>query len=463
MAAWQPPDRPELPAVTGIRFFAAIHVCLYHLAQISFAITYYGREDTKQILTWASDVWAVFDSHWVINHLVRGALSQVGMFFVMSGFILTYSYPINPTAKFGYRSYFLSRFARVYATYLAGLVWGIPLLLFVLSGEPERIREQNTRNGIPAPRATETNSGLRVTPLPPEFSLSPLERTLATISVPLLLQAWYPKFSIFMWNAPAWSLSVEAFLYALFPFILFRLMKWRTGSLIALTFVCWIAMLIPPLWYIITDPDNTGVIDWNMVTFWFNFVRHNPLLRVPEFVIGMIVARFYADQAAANARSGKGTGGWMSTTAVAIAIATMIFLEEIIGHDAAYMLQHNGLLAPVYALGCAGLALGGGPVAYICSFRWMVILGDCAYGIYLFHFPYLAYMIGMMSMDAKKDPNLVLPSAWNFIITYLSVTILAAVFFRLKVEKKLRFRIRDLVARLWPERKETVATATTTR
>ncbi|MBY0587551.1 acyltransferase [bacterium] len=461
MASWQPPDRPELPAVTGIRFFAAMHVCLYHLAQISFAITYYGREDTEHFRTWAENVWAVFDSHWVINHLVRGALSQVGMFFVMSGFILTYSYPIPPTGAFNYRSYCLSRFARVYATYLAGLIWGIPLLLFVLSGEPERLREENTRNGIPEPRATETASGLRVTPLPPEFSNSPIERALATISVPLLLQAWYPKFSIFMWNAPAWSLSVEAFLYGMFPLLILRLVHWRTRSLIVLSLFCWVAMLIPPLWYIRTDPDNTGVIDWNMVTFWFNFVRHNPLLRLPEFMIGMIVARLFADQAAANARSGKATGGWMSTIAVTIAILTMIFLEEIIGHDAAYMLQHNGLLAPVYALGCAGLALGGGPVAFICSFRWMVILGDCAYGIYLFHFPWLAYMIGFLSIKSKEDPNMELPSAWNFIFWYLAVTIAAAVYFRLKMEKKLRFRIRDFVARLWPEKSKSPVTTPT--
>jgi peptidoglycan/LPS O-acetylase OafA/YrhL len=451
MASWQPPARPNLPAVTGVRFFAAVHVCLYHLAQMTFAINYYGREDTKPLLVWANGIWSIFDSNWVLNHILRGALCQVGMFFVMSGFILTYSHPVGPGGEFSLRSYFLSRFSRVYATYIAGLVWGIPLLIFVLSGAPEKLREENTKHGIPQPRATETASGLRVTPLPPEFTHSPLEKALATLSVPLLLQAWYPKFSIFMWNAPAWSLSVEAFLYLLFPFLILPLMRWRTTSLLILSLFCWIGMLIPPLWYVYTDPDKTGIIDWNMVTFWFNFVRHNPLFRVPEFVLGMIMGRLFAEQAADNARLGQGTGAWMSMGALVIVVATMAFAENILGHDLAYMLLHNGLLAPVFAIGVTGLALGGGPLAYICSFKWMVTLGDCAYGIYLFHFPYLAYSLAIMGEDIKKGKEL--PGPWQFIIVYLTITILAAVFFRAKMEKKIRLQVRDFAARLWPDRK----------
>lgn len=452
MTSWQPPDRPNLPAVTGVRFFAAIHVCLYHLAQAAFFIKYDERETKHELIRWATDVWSIFDANWVSNHILRGALCQVGMFFVMSGFVLTYSHPVGPNGEFSYRSYWLSRFSRVYATYFAGLVWGIILLYVVISGSLDQLKAEQAQRPIINPLPSHTESGMEIRRLPPEFTLSTTEKIVGAISVPLLLQAWYPKFSVYLWNPPAWSLSVEAFLYLIFPFLIIPLMKWTTRSLIILAGFCWIAMLIPPLWYYFTDPDHVGFIDWNMIQFWFNFVRHFPLFRVPEFVMGMVIGRLVADKAAANARAGIGTGAWMSMSALVIVILTMAFAENIFGHGLAYILLHNGLLAPVFAIGVAGLALGGGPLAYFCSFKWMVVLGDCAYGIYLYHFPYLAYTIPMLHKKAENSEKL--PGAWEFIITYLVITVLSAVFFRTKLEKRMRLKIRDWAAKLWPAPKQ---------
>jgi peptidoglycan/LPS O-acetylase OafA/YrhL len=59
--------RPKLPALTSLRFIAAAMILLHH---------------TRDLLS-SDTSWAL---HWHLDH-------GVSLFFVLSGFILTYSYP----------------------------------------------------------------------------------------------------------------------------------------------------------------------------------------------------------------------------------------------------------------------------------------------------------------------------------------------------------------------------------
>jgi peptidoglycan/LPS O-acetylase OafA/YrhL len=60
------------------------------------------------------------------------------------------------------------------------------------------------------------------------------------IAVPLLLQAWYPPTAV-LWNTPAWSLSVEAFFYALFPAICRLMGRSSAISALSLSFLAVVA------------------------------------------------------------------------------------------------------------------------------------------------------------------------------------------------------------------------------
>jgi peptidoglycan/LPS O-acetylase OafA/YrhL len=62
-------DRPRLPALTSLRFFAALHLCVFHLYAMKIA-AYAG---------WFHQVASI-------------GYVGVNFFFVLSGFILVYTY-----------------------------------------------------------------------------------------------------------------------------------------------------------------------------------------------------------------------------------------------------------------------------------------------------------------------------------------------------------------------------------
>lgn len=448
-------QRPLLPALAGIRFFAAIHVCLHHLAQMAYALKYYPTAESAKLQGWGSDLFGLFAGNWITLAILKGALIQVGMFFVMSGFILTYSHPVGPQGQFSRRDYFLARVARVYAMYAIGLIVTIPIFLFLgwgIADKPEAKLESRAEGAVldvSSPIAP-VSPASTLRSKPPQMTYTTTDRVLATVATPLLMQAWFPRLSIFPWNPPAWSLSVEAFAYLVFPLLVVPMTRWSTRSLVLFGGCCWVAMLVAPIWYVLANPDNHLPVEWNANLFWFNFVRHNPILRLPEFLIGMAIGRMFSEQAAENARSGKGTGGWMSVSAVLAVIVTLIFAEKILGPDLAYMLLHNGLLAPVFALGLVGLALGGGPVHAICSRATFVLLGESAYAIYMLHFPVLAYTVAMMVDNANKKGEMP-QSPIRYTIFFLVVVTLLSVATHKWWELPWRRQIRHLMIRLWPD------------
>src|SRR5580765_4025535 len=99
-------SRPRLPALTSLRFFAAFHVFLFHIQAMG----------------------AVFGAVW-FQKLSSIGYVGVSFFFVLSGFILVYTYagkPINAG------DFWRARFARVYPAYAVALLLTLPWFLFVV-------------------------------------------------------------------------------------------------------------------------------------------------------------------------------------------------------------------------------------------------------------------------------------------------------------------------------------------
>src|ERR1035437_1893487 len=98
--------KPQLPSLTGLRFFLALWVVVFHL-------TSPGGPLGPTVAT--SPAW--------ICGLVRTGYVAVGVFFVVSGFVLSYNYPLGrrwssrEMASFG-----IARFARIYPAYFLGLL-----------------------------------------------------------------------------------------------------------------------------------------------------------------------------------------------------------------------------------------------------------------------------------------------------------------------------------------------------
>jgi peptidoglycan/LPS O-acetylase OafA/YrhL len=88
--------RPQLPALTSSRFFAALYVVLFHL-------------QTCQLI--AGPSW--FRKFCSIGY------TGVSFFFVLSGFILVYTYAGRDQSA---REFWRARFARVYPAYAFSLL-----------------------------------------------------------------------------------------------------------------------------------------------------------------------------------------------------------------------------------------------------------------------------------------------------------------------------------------------------
>ena len=163
------PRAPELPALTSIRFFAAIAVVAHHYAP---SPTGPGA--------WVADSW--------IKHGFVG----VSLFFVLSGFILTYTYaPIGVVGSVARKRFGWARVARIYPMHVLGLSLCAPVV----------IAHRIAKDGVP--------TGIVTSLIAASVNLS-------------MLGAWL-QFAASAWNFPSWSLSAEAFFYACFPLVLGRI------------------------------------------------------------------------------------------------------------------------------------------------------------------------------------------------------------------------------------------------
>ena len=111
--------KPQLNALTGLRFFLAIWVVVYH-----------------QTLAPGGMLGPVMHSFpLVVQAFLRTGYAPVSVFFVLSGFVLAYSYPLDlPFSNGAIWKFVSARFARIYPGYIVGLLLMIPDM-YKIAGE----------------------------------------------------------------------------------------------------------------------------------------------------------------------------------------------------------------------------------------------------------------------------------------------------------------------------------------
>ncbi|MCY2963162.1 MAG: acyltransferase family protein [Planctomycetota bacterium] len=121
----------------------------------------------------------------------RGFLST-SLFFMLSGFVLAYLY-VDADGKqtIGNREFFLSRWIRLYPLHFIMLPLLLPMVLLFMSFFPT-----TTLWGFPVPK--------------PAFVGA------SGVMSALLVQAWCPEAAL-TWNFATWALSAVAFFYVMFP------------------------------------------------------------------------------------------------------------------------------------------------------------------------------------------------------------------------------------------------------
>ena len=301
----KPKKMPELPALTGIRFVAASLVFMSHVPRLP------GME------------WLL--AYWPFNLGTFG----VAVFFVLSGFILTYNYAgvFESGVSLANCGHFIwDRLSKVYPLYFFTLLLCIPIQLA---------------------------GGHR------DWSWNALWLHLT------LAQSIYPGQQLKLtdyFNVPGWSISCEMLFYILAPPLIWLALRWKQWQQLVVA-----AVVLWPLSLFVIGKPSAHLL-------WPG--RFAPL-RVPEFCLGIMMAAYFIRFQLIARRA------WIYVSAGLALITVAIGCDAFVPS----YLANGPLAGPGAALLIYGLSNGEGLLARWLSHRWIVLLGASSYSFYLIHDP----------------------------------------------------------------------------
>jgi peptidoglycan/LPS O-acetylase OafA/YrhL len=311
--------RPLLPALTSARYFAALHVVLFH--------------------TWTFKGFAQAPA-WFQQFASVGYVA-VSFFFILSGFVLVYTYGGK---DFDLGRFWRARLARLYPVYLLSLLLTAPFFFYVV---------------------LKTDS--------PQLAYYRSHLASTSVLVLAMQQAWVPMAAM-GWNPVAWAVSTEVFFYMVFPFLLSRLSRLSDRGLATIALLGWMMPLAAALAYMVWLPDGVYPDSNQDMLFWLSALKFNPLVRLPEFMAGAACGFWFL----------RGKHNPQLAARLVLGGTSLALLITVFSPWIAYPILHSGLYAPAFAAIICGLALGMPAVAFLES-RWLRLLGDSSYCLYLFH------------------------------------------------------------------------------
>ena len=370
--------RDALPALTGLRFVAALLVVLFHYQFLVHGLAQSAAPGAR---------------------VIQAGFVGVSIFFVLSGFILAYTYLDSAGAmRTTVPAFWHARFARIYPAYAFALVLSLPIFIDVALVRPVGV-----------------------------IHLSDFIK--AAVLTPTLLQAWTPK-KAWMWDGPAWSLSVEAFFYALFPFIAVAIARRPFRQIVAIGCFAGLCALVGPSVYALTSP--LGI--WRVTTAtygpWVATLKFLPLFHLPEFVIGICTGVIFIHRRDTDSK--RGSVAWITTISAAAVVGILAVSDRI-----PFLFLQCGALALPFAVLIYCLAFRRGILAEALSTRAAQLLGGASYSLYLLHLPISTYLT-----ISGKLLGLTWLSGWVGVAVYVTVAIGAALAVFVLVEEPSRSWLR---------------------
>lgn len=386
-------ERRELPALTSLRFFAAMYVVVHHL--INMALLHRDGADADRSATW---------------YLAWGTQGHVGVtfFFVLSGFILAWCYhrafatvdTATRTAR--RRRFWLARVARVWPLHAATFLAFVPLALL--------------------------DTGIS-----PAGALTTAWQGIANVA---LLHAWVPFGGpdglADTFNAPSWTLSVEACFYLLFPVLaslLVQRLRWGIAQLALLVAGSWLAL--GALGWALA---GAGHGDWIM--------RVLPLSRIPDFVVGVALGLIVVQHLQRAvllerpARPARASRAWTVLEALALAAACASPLVWALAASDALpaTLGTSWFHLPAIAAAILVVALERGAISRrVLALRPLVWLGEVSYALYLVHL--------FLVLAAFRSGLYGILGAWGASLLLVAASIALAGVVHERFEKPARARI----------------------
>jgi peptidoglycan/LPS O-acetylase OafA/YrhL len=329
-----------------------------------------------------------------LRALFSSGFQAVTFFFVLSGFILAYVYSgdgLADASPKSARSFWTARAARILPAYYLALAIALPAFAY---------------------------SAL-VSKITPMDVLVP-----SLILTPLLLQSFWPIVAG-AWNGPAWSLSVELVFYAIFPLLL-RLTR-RVSPVLLLLAAYGLLLAVQAGREVFHPPALGSDTAWTFYKFF-------PLFHVATFAFGVALGRLF-----------------LFGPRLAPRLHTMLFLLGAVGTIAVLAFRpwlpgwmgRDPVLALLYGLVIFGAARPG-PLLRPLTGRWMVLLGDASYAMYILHMPIMFWWM----WGLREKAHLAIPGWLDFGLYFIVLTALSIATL-LVIER----RVRPMIMRLLRPRK----------
>ena len=343
---------PRLDSLTGLRWWAAFAVFLHHMG--------------------------TFAPLPIKGFLVFGNFG-VTFFFVLSGFVLTWS--AKRTVSVG--TFWWRRFARIWPAHIVALLLAVPVFYSVAAD-------------------------------PRQWWVKPFDPAVIGLSVVLLQGWWRDPTILFSGNPAAWTLTCEAFFYALHP-LLWRgfLRLQRVGVLTVTVGVVALAVLL-----------RVAILVWPTGSL---AQLPLPIFRLTEFAIGIGIARAMRL-------------GWRPPlpplVTYGLVAAALWAAYAFTGHVAARFI--NEVIIALFALMIAAVAgrdVAGAPS--LLRTRPLVVLGEWSYAFYLVHATVIYFAHDLLGAHR---------TSWSGIVWYpvlLAAALLAAGALHVLVERPVEQRMRD--------------------
>lgn len=312
-----------IKALTGLRIVAALWVVLFHFRP----------------LLWAASPRLEADLAPLLNAGAQG----VDLFFILSGFVLTWNYLDRMGRAFSMRGtvHFLwLRLSRVFPIYLVTMHIAAVWIIFTL------------------------HVGTTPSPDVENFTAVSYLRQL------FMVQLWFsPFFDETSWDGPAWSISAEWLAYLLFAaliLLIFRIAQVsRARTLLVLAF----AAALPPTLLLLA-----------------NGVLYTPWSWVPR-----IIAQFAAGALACAAvrrlrisERGRRVAGYISLLILGVIVGGLYYFDA---HPITGMVDSGGILAVLFMPLVVALSIGVGSLPAWLSTRAMVYGGQISFSLYMIHEP----------------------------------------------------------------------------
>lgn len=245
----------------------------------------------------------------------------VDMFFILSGFVISYSYPATSTGLRSYARFLVRRIARIYPLHLLTLLIFAVLALVGISGPTSHASWLDFLHNL------------------------------------LLVQAWGVTDHL-SFNSPAWSISAELFCYLLFP--LFMLLAGRVSPLMLAIIVALsygiLAHAHLPIWQ-----ERSQVYG---ATFDFGMLR-----ALPSFLNGILLTVLFRLSSDYRRKP-------VAFAGIALFAGSVLVLNVYAKPDLAIIL---------FSLAILVTATGESAFARFPGSDWLGRLGNTSYAIYMVH------------------------------------------------------------------------------